>query len=202
MPQRHLRRAAHVTLVLLLALALPAAAQTKGISLGFEGLLSNLTSTSSAYSSDDEFGYRFGASYSRFVKQRLFFEGGVYYEDAGFNLTGPNGLRDDVRIRGIRVPAMVGIGIGAPKLNLELSAGPTVTFRTSVNSNIFTIGSDDVNGVLFGGTAGVSARLFFLNATVGYDFGFTNLFSGSAQQQFGSGNLNHWRLTLGFIVGG
>jgi hypothetical protein len=178
-----------------------AAAQVRGFSLGFEGLLSDLSSTADDYQSDDELGYRFGATVT-LPRERFFIQPGVFYQDAGFNLEGPLGVRDDVRVKGIHIPVVAGINLGVPKVNLELVAGPTVTFRTGTNDNFFGIDNDATNTVLFGGTVGATARVLFLSATVGYDFGFTNLFKDEAQEEFGSGNLGHWRLSLGFIVGG
>jgi hypothetical protein len=194
------RKAALALAIAVAGAAYPAAAQVRGFSLGFEGLLSNLTSTSDAYSSEDEFGYRFGASVT-LPRDRFFIQPGVFYQDAGFILDGPL-VRDDVRVRGIHIPVVAGINLGVPKVNLELTAGPTVTFRTGINDNLFGIDSDQTNAVLFGATVGATARVLFLNATLGYDFGFTNLFKDAAREQFGDGNLNHWRLSLGFIVGG
>lgn len=194
------RRAALALAIAVAGAASPVTGQVRGISLGFEGLLSNLTSTSDAYSSDDEFGYRFGASVT-LPRDRFFIQPGVFYQDAGFILNGPL-VQDDVRVRGIHIPVVAGLNLGASKVNLQLAAGPTVTFRTSINDNIFGIDGDQTNTVLFGATIGATARVLFLNATLGYDFGFTNLFRDAAREQFGDGNLNHWRLTFGFIVGG
>jgi len=70
-------------------------------------------------------------------------------------------------------------------VNVELTAGPTVTFRTGINDNLFGIDSDATNPVLFGATVGATARLMFLNATLGYDFGFTNLFTDGARESYG-----------------
>ena len=201
MPMQFVRRVSLALAIVLIAVSSPATAQVRGFSLGFEGLLSNLTSTTGDYRSDDELGYRFGATVT-LPRERFFIQPGVFYQDAGFILEGPLGIRDDVRVKGIHIPVVAGINLGVPKVNLELTAGPTVTFRTGTNDNIFGIDNDATNTVLFGGTVGASARLLFLTATVGYDFGFTNLLKDEARDEFGSGNLNHWRLSLGFVVGG
>lgn len=200
MHQPFVRKASSALAVALVVTASPLTAQVRGFSLGFEALLSNLTSTSADYTSDDEFGYRFGASVT-LPRERFFIQPGVFYQDAGFVLNGPL-LQDDVRVSGIHIPVVAGINVGASKVNLELAAGPTVTFRTGINENVFGIGSDQTNTVLFGATVGATARVMFLNATLGYDFGFTNLFRDAGREQFGDGNLSHWRLTFGFIVGG
>ena len=191
-------------LVIVLSLAArPASAQAlRGFSLGFEGLLSSLSTTSNGYSSDDEVGYRFGATVTLPRGERLFIQPGIFYQDAAFNLSGPLGFTDDVRVRGIHVPVVVGVNLGVPKVNLELVGGPTVTFRTSIADNGFGIGSDNTNAVLFGATVGASARLLIFNATLGYDFGLTKLFKDEARDEIGDGKLNHWRLSLGFVVGG
>jgi hypothetical protein len=200
MHQHFIRRAALALAIAVAGASSPATAQVRGFSLGFEGLLSNLTSTSDSYSSDDELGYRFGASVA-LQRERFFLQPGVFYQDAGFILDGPL-VQDDVRVRGIHIPVVAGINLGVPKVNVELTAGPTVTFRTGINDNSFDIDSDATNAVLFGATVGATARVLFLNATLGYDFGFTSLFKDEARDQYGDGNLNHWRLSLGFIVGG
>jgi hypothetical protein len=200
MQPQFVRRVTTALAVVLATAASSATAQLRGFSIGFEGLYSNLTSTSADYSSEDEFGYRFGATVT-LPRGRFFIQPGAFYQDAGFILDGPL-VRDDVRVRGIHIPLVAGINLGVPKVNVELVAGPTVTFRTSINDNVFGIDSDQTNAVLFGASVGATARVLFLNATLGYDFGFTNLFTDEARTQYGDGNLNHWRLSLGFIVGG
>jgi hypothetical protein len=195
-----LRRVAIAIALALASTTTSAGAQLSGFSIGFEGLNSNLTSTADDYSSDSEFGYRFGASVT-LPRERFFLQPGLFYQDAAFILDGPL-VRDDVRVRGIHLPVVAGINLGVPKVNIELAAGPTLTFRTGIGDNLFGIDNGATNSVLFGATAGVTARVMFLNATLGYDFGFTNLFKDQAREQYGDGNLNHWRLSLGFIVGG
>jgi hypothetical protein len=193
---RSLVRAALAALALVL-LARPAGAQVRGFSLGFEALSSDLTSTADGYTAEADWGYRFGGTVT-LPRGRWYLQPGVFYQDAGFDLRGPLGGTTDVRIKGIHVPVLAGINLGIPKVGLDLTAGPTVTFRTGSGD----LSNDATNSVLFGGTVGASLRLLFLNASVGYDFGFTNVFRDAAREEFGSGNLNSWRLSLGFIVGG
>jgi hypothetical protein len=190
-------RRAVVALALVL-LSRPAAAQVRGFSLGFEALSSDLTSTADGYESDADWGYRFGATVT-LPRGRWYLQPGLFYQDANFNLRPEGSGRGiDGGVKGIYVPVVAGINLGIPKVGLDLTAGPTVTFRTGSGE----LDNDATNSVLFGGTVGASVRILFLNANLGYDFGFTNVFRDAAREEFGSGNLNSWRLSLGFIVGG
>jgi hypothetical protein len=129
----------------------------------------------------------------------LFIRPGLHYRSLGFDLeeTSPTRISDGVRVAGMYVPLMAGVGFNLGPIAAKAGGGPTLQFVGDVDGNDFGLNTDNVTGSYWGFRLMGQARIAMFEAELGYEQGLSNLLDDEAR--FGGSKPDTWSLGLGFL---
>jgi hypothetical protein len=179
----------------LVALAIPAAAQAQVFELIILGGATFGTYSGDNITSSSQVGGQGGA------KVRF---GGPFYGDVGVLFGGnggkitetASGTTGEVLTTNVRVPATFGVRVIRAKVfDVRFFLGGVFDIVSSVADNPFDIVKDDVKSSVFNGRVGAGLDVFILAFDLAYEFGLSDVFEESAG--LGSVKRNGWAAEVG-----
>lgn len=117
----------------------------------------------------------------------FFLQPGVHFQQTGLEVGGA-----DIDIRGIHVPALLGLRLGVGPAGVRVVGGPAVTIVRSVNDNAGGITQELLRERRLGGMLGVGADLMGLTVDLTGEFGLDNFYRTGSDQK-----LRTFRLSAG-----
>lgn len=111
-------------------------------------------------------------------------------------------VKQNVKIRAIDVPLMIGLKLGSKKFNFRIHGGPVCSF--AVNKIIDTsnadsfISKDDFNDINYGAQVGAGIDIFFLSLDVRYEHGLNSIYKGTGSTSDLSLMNNNYNISLAF----
>lgn len=186
-----------------LVLALPAVAQAGALVINPQ-----LTLNFSRYSTDADsvanearVGYGLGG-FVRVGAGRAYFQPGVFYQKTTINLVDESvttsQLEDELGVTSFWIPATLGVYIvDAGMFNLRGTAGPAVSFVTSVKDNQFGLEKDDYKSLIWGGVVGLGADIAMVSVDLSYEFGLSDVFEEAIDGE--NAKQNTFRAGVGLV---
>lgn len=170
-------------LVLVLA-PLPAAAQLSinpkaGVSV------SDMKDATDGVDTKGRMGYQAGVDLR--LGGAFFLQPGAHLQQTGLEIGGA-----DIDVRGVHVPVLFGLRLGAGPAGVRVVGGPAVTIVRSVNDNASGITEELLRERRLGGMLGVGADLMGLTVDLTGEFGLDNFYRAGSDQK-----LRTFRLSAG-----
>jgi hypothetical protein len=172
-----------IILITLLALVFPAMAQFSiRPQIGFNS--SNLTEDLNNATFSNDNGFQFGVDLQ--MGERFYFQPGIMWESTNNELRDEiNGNNTSFRVNRIRVPVMIGYKLLGPDadglIDARIFTGPNAAF--TVNKDLkqtALLNKDDFKNAVYGWNIGAGFDLAIVFVDVGYSFGLSEVFDGSA----------------------
>ncbi len=156
---------------------------------------SSMNSDPPNYSSSARVGWLLGCNF--IIGHRFFFEPGIQYmginsqlqSTSDINVNYPNNIQTDINV--LRIPMLAGFRFfrTSSPVNLNLHAGISVDFVTSINTNNAALQSSQYNSPFWGGVIGAGFDFLFLTFDLDYDYGLSHIFD-QGYQPYGNGPRN------------
>lgn len=187
------------------------AVQAQEVDLGklhIGGFIGPNISTYALEGSELNSGTRFGYQIGGFLRygERFYVQSGLTYFSMNSRLSypipvpspgAPVEVADRVNVRYLQLPLLVGVRFYQQErrdLRLRLQAGPALSMLTGVNNNGLRLDSNDYRNLWFGAQAGLGMDVWFFSLNLGYQWGLSNAFSNSYNQD---GSYRMTTLSLG-----
>lgn len=175
---------ANLALALLVLFPIPAAAQvTINPKVGVS--LSDMKDATEDVDTKGRLGYQAGVDLR--LGGAFFLQPGVHYQQTGLEIGGT-----PLDVRGIHVPVLFGIRLGAGVASLRIVGGPAATFVRSVNDDPGGAMQDLLRERRIGGMLGLGADLMGFSVDLTGEMGLENFYRAGSDQK-----LRTFRLSAG-----
>ena len=166
-----------------LALSIPATAQISiRPQVGFNS--SNLTKDFNRADFGNDNGFQFGVDLQ--MGERFYFQPGIMWESASNEIRDEiNGTNTSFNVNRLRIPVMIGYKLLGPEaeglIDARIFTGPNAAFAISKDiKQTALIDKEDFKNAIYGWNFGVGFDLALVFVDVGYSFGLSEVFAGSA----------------------
>jgi hypothetical protein len=137
--------------------------------------------------------------------KKLYLQPEIYYATSGGSLKiEGTTLKQDIRLKNISVPVLVGYKIiNAKVINLRVMAGPVANFivGTKVEASDlveYPLQDSDFKNAAWGMDLGAGVDVFFLSLDIRYEFGLNNIYKVPEGSQDQTMKSNLFIVSLGF----